>query len=410
MSNSLDSFIAIDFETANPKRVSACAMGVVKVVLGEIVSEQSFLIHPIGDYSRINTQIHGIDAEQTKDAPDFKTVFEQIRQDFEEYPVVSYSTFDRQVINALFDYYQIKLRKDLVYIDVYDVARSVIQGLPNYELPTVAYHLQIPYETHHDAGADALQCARVLLKLSQMNTFDIGTIQTVDIGKQFVAFTEKIIADGNVNMETAYSLQKFLSMIADSGKVFKSVYELTCEVMEDGIIDEDESDLLIALLKYEVRKINDGGSAVGKINDAEIICCNTVCSDRTVDLEVPENFEPKYREDLAELKGDERWEYLKSTPLESLTSANVVITEKGVQVTRKQAEELVKRLGGNLKSSTSGDVDFCVVLGMPPDTCNTSKVERARYLQSIGSPIQILSESEFITLVKTTIEQGGCGV
>jgi len=44
----MQEFISIDFETANPKRVSACALGYVKVSNCEIVEKNGYLIKPGG--------------------------------------------------------------------------------------------------------------------------------------------------------------------------------------------------------------------------------------------------------------------------------------------------------------------------------------------------------------------------
>ena len=60
--SSLD-FTAIDFETANPARGSACAVGVAKVRDGAVIDSASWLIKPPqgrDDFHRMNVGIHGI--------------------------------------------------------------------------------------------------------------------------------------------------------------------------------------------------------------------------------------------------------------------------------------------------------------------------------------------------------------
>ena len=42
--NMLDSFTALDFETAHGKRWSICQVGLVKVVDGKIIDEVNFLV------------------------------------------------------------------------------------------------------------------------------------------------------------------------------------------------------------------------------------------------------------------------------------------------------------------------------------------------------------------------------
>ena len=74
----IDSFTAFDFETANYKRSSACAIGLVKVEKGIITEEKSFLIKPQPNYfisSFIN--IHNITPEMVKDAPFFGEIWDR---------------------------------------------------------------------------------------------------------------------------------------------------------------------------------------------------------------------------------------------------------------------------------------------------------------------------------------------
>jgi len=44
----MQEFIAIDFETANPQRVSACALGYTKVRNCEVIETNGYLIKPVG--------------------------------------------------------------------------------------------------------------------------------------------------------------------------------------------------------------------------------------------------------------------------------------------------------------------------------------------------------------------------
>ena len=54
-------FIAIDFETANEKRASACSLGLVIVKEGQIVDKRYYLIKPKElRFNPMNTRIHGI--------------------------------------------------------------------------------------------------------------------------------------------------------------------------------------------------------------------------------------------------------------------------------------------------------------------------------------------------------------
>ena len=66
-------FIAIDFETANEKRASACSLGMTIVKNGQVVDELYYLIKPKElRFSPMNTWIHGLRANDVKNAKEFE--------------------------------------------------------------------------------------------------------------------------------------------------------------------------------------------------------------------------------------------------------------------------------------------------------------------------------------------------
>ncbi len=96
----MQEFIAIDFETANPKRISACALGYAKVSNCQIVETMGYLIKPVGGHAPFQSKIHGIKDEHTHDKPEFGELFPEIKDIF-NYPLVAHSLFDTQVLYAL---------------------------------------------------------------------------------------------------------------------------------------------------------------------------------------------------------------------------------------------------------------------------------------------------------------------
>ncbi len=98
----MDSFIAIDVETANRERTSICSIGAVKVKDGIIVDSRYSLICPEPEwYSRYNTAVHGISEEDTWDAPNFSAVWTEWQDWFENLPFVAHNAqFDSGCIRA----------------------------------------------------------------------------------------------------------------------------------------------------------------------------------------------------------------------------------------------------------------------------------------------------------------------
>lgn len=73
-------FIAMDFETANYQKHSACSLALVMVQDSKIVGEYYTLIQPETEFFWKNIQIHGIRPEDVKEAPKFPDVWKQIQQ------------------------------------------------------------------------------------------------------------------------------------------------------------------------------------------------------------------------------------------------------------------------------------------------------------------------------------------
>ena len=73
-------WVAIDFETANAKYSSACALGIAIVEHGRIIKRASWLIRPRELYfNYYNTYIHGITEEDVKDKPQFNELWNDFK-------------------------------------------------------------------------------------------------------------------------------------------------------------------------------------------------------------------------------------------------------------------------------------------------------------------------------------------
>ena len=161
------SFTAIDFETANPKRASVCAVGVVKVRDGMVVETMETLVRPPPgheEFSVINVGVHGITSRDVQAAPSWDQVYPEVsRLAGEDVLVAHNASFDRSVLLGASREYGIPVARSR-WLCTRDTAKAVL-ALPGYRLPDVAAALGVAPHAHHQAGADALQCALVLLAL-----------------------------------------------------------------------------------------------------------------------------------------------------------------------------------------------------------------------------------------------------
>ena len=241
----MNSIIAIDFETANPKRVSACAVGGCVIKDGEIIETFSTLLSPPTDYfAPINIGIHGITPEMVKDAPTFADLFPKYREQVENRTIISYSKFDLSVIKNLFQHYGFEC--DFNYVDVCEMAKEKLPGLKNYKLPTVAKHLGFEDYKHHHAFEDAMMCARVFIALSLMDEKPEAAAESQ--AEPFVRFVSSIASDGVIDYKEAYEFSCFLEILPLTDDL-KEVKNMVDAILEDGVVTPKESEKLIGLLK-----------------------------------------------------------------------------------------------------------------------------------------------------------------
>lgn len=161
------SFTAIDVETANPKRASVCSVGAVKVRDGVIVDAFETLVQPPPGYESFgsfNVAVHGITALDVVGAPTWDVVHPKLAEFAGGDTLVAHNaSFDRSVLTQASAACGIRVPRSR-WLCTRDAARSVLD-LASYKLPDVSRALDIAAHAHHDAGADARQCALVLVEL-----------------------------------------------------------------------------------------------------------------------------------------------------------------------------------------------------------------------------------------------------
>lgn len=156
-----DRFVAIDFETADYGRDSACSVALVRVEGGQIAARVHRLIRPPRrDF--VFTYLHGISWKDVKDQPTFATVWSELAPFARgaRFLAAHNASFDRSVLHACCQSSGLTV-PSLPFVCTVHLARRV-WGLRTNTLDAVCRHLGIPLE-HHRALSDAEACARILL-------------------------------------------------------------------------------------------------------------------------------------------------------------------------------------------------------------------------------------------------------
>ncbi len=158
----MQSFVAIDFETADARRDSACAVALVRAEGGKVVRRQAWLIRPPRSHFT-TSHIHGIRWAQVVHAPTFGQLWPTLLPWFDGLSFVAAhnASFDRSVLRACAEAAGL-IVPEVPFVCTVELARSTWNLRPT-KLPDVARHLGVPLR-HHDALSDASVCAEIVLR------------------------------------------------------------------------------------------------------------------------------------------------------------------------------------------------------------------------------------------------------
>lgn len=163
-------FVSIDFETANEKRYSPCAVGLVVANDQGIVDEFYSLINPMMEFRSYNTYVHGITEEDVTDAPTFAELWPKLHDYLKNNMVIAHNaSFDMSVIRNTLDYFNLPY-PTMDYLCTVKLSQHIWPELENHKLNTLAAHHGITFEHHH-----ALEDARVAAKVMQKAMEVYGT-------------------------------------------------------------------------------------------------------------------------------------------------------------------------------------------------------------------------------------------
>ncbi|MGG3572966.1 3'-5' exonuclease [Bacillus gobiensis] len=159
--------VAIDFETANAARDSACSIGVVVYEEKEVVLEKEWYIRPKNNwFHSINTSIHGINASMVEHKPTFDELWPEIRPLLENSFVIAHNaSFDFSVLRKTLDTYNLEY-PELEYSCTMQMARRFWTDLYNHRLSTIAEILEFSFQ-HHNALEDAKAAMLIFQHISK---------------------------------------------------------------------------------------------------------------------------------------------------------------------------------------------------------------------------------------------------
>lgn len=171
-------FIAIDFETANNKKSSVCALGMVFVKNNVVVDKESYLIKPTPNefqYEK-HTEIHGITSKDVENSPTFDVLWEQIGPKLTNSLIVAQgaASADIAFLKKSLEHYSLPV-PDFNYLCTYQISRTLLPFLPNHTLTTLCNYFNIDLPQHHNALCDAEAAANILLEF--IHEFNVNSVE-----------------------------------------------------------------------------------------------------------------------------------------------------------------------------------------------------------------------------------------
>jgi DNA polymerase III subunit epsilon len=173
----METFLAVDFETANAQRASACALGWARFERGQEIDTGSLLIDPRiadEDWDGFNVSLHGIEPADVRGASTFAEVWDWIAPRAVADPLVAHNAaFDMGVVRS--ELYRANITPaPFRYLCSARLARQAWPEMLSVSLPIVAAALGIELD-HHDPCSDATASGRILMAaVHEMGAVTIG--------------------------------------------------------------------------------------------------------------------------------------------------------------------------------------------------------------------------------------------
>jgi DNA polymerase-3 subunit epsilon len=158
----------LDFETANPSRVSICAAGLAVFEDGQLTESPYWLVRPPkphGWFHEVFIECHGLTHLDVLDAPEFPAIAPKLlaRLNRADLVIAHNAAFDIGHLRAILIHFGLAFPQ-FEYVCTCSLARRVWPDLPNHKLGTLAAHIGHEFH-HHHARSDAEAAGRVLLAM-----------------------------------------------------------------------------------------------------------------------------------------------------------------------------------------------------------------------------------------------------
>ena len=367
----------VDVETPNGQNNSICSIGIVIIDGNEIKDNVYYLVNPEARFDKRNIEIHGITERDVADAPTFPEVWEDIKEYFSMCLIVGHNiSFDLSCINKTLKRYKIDVLPAYC-IDTCEISRGFLDVDGGNALSNLCDYFDIELVNHHNASDDSYATAELFLEL--MNEFDVDLdsfVQKYDFPdiedacrcsrkitysnttqslQELQGILWGITSDDELNDKEIYAIKRWVDIHSElkGNYPFDRIYNSLEAVLRDNVITESERDELLTIFN----------SIIDPVGSTSTCDCDMNISGKKICL--TGDFDCMSKSDLA-------------TRLE----------EKGAIVKGNVVKGLDYLIVGDRGSSQWAQGNY------------GTKIKKAMELNSKGSHIEIIKESDFLSLIE----------
>lgn len=269
-------YTVFDVETANERRDSICAIGVIRYENNKIVYEKEILINPETEFNYFNIKVHGITEADVANAPTFPEIWDEIKMYFDRTILVAHNakSMDLCALYRTLERYDLPMVSNQ-YICTLELAKSIFKGndvVQSYRLDVLSNLYDIKLLNHHNALDDARACFEILKKFETLypaavvpKTYYYGATEkrsSCGCGMESMYSNKKkemqklqiliseIIEDCDISDAEMSELQAWLGTHNELKGFypFDKIYEVVEGIMLDGVMDTEEKELLLGIL------------------------------------------------------------------------------------------------------------------------------------------------------------------
>lgn len=371
----IENYTVIDLETTglSTKTCEIIELAAVKVRNNEIIDTYSTLIKPNKEIPDIVTQKTNITNEMVENAPQIDNKFQEYLDFIGDDVILGHNidTYDLPILRRYCeDLHLYPLNNNS--LDTLKFSHKCDIDVPDYKLTTLTKHFNIEHKNSHRALADCIANHECYQCLQEFYNPDL---------------TLKCKSSGTRKYNTRFS---------DETKQLQELNVLVMEITCDNILTEDE--ILFLNNWLERNKHLSGNYPFDTISKA----VSEVLEDGIIT-----NEEKAFLLDVLSNFSNPVESYSENIDNVDLTAKQIVLTGDFVNGTKAEIVNKLEVLGAIVKSGVSSKTDYVIVGGYGSDNwaCGNygSKVKKALELQSKGKDVKIIKEEEFFKCLKETV-------